>query len=112
MRRTSAIFHRDIFRLLKVPAAWVVIIGISIIPALCAWINITGFWDPYSNAKNLSFAVANADEGYRGDLLPMKINVGDEVLSALRANEQLHWGAPTNTKRSKERAPANTTQPS
>ena len=21
----------------------------------------------------------------------MKINVGDEVLSALRANEQLHW---------------------
>ena len=46
-----------------------------------------------------------------GDLLPMKINVGDEVLSALRANEQLHWGAPTNATRSKERAPANTTQP-
>lgn len=91
MRRTFAIFHRDIFRLLKVPAAWVVIIRISIIPALYAWINITGFWDPFSNAKNLSFAVANVDEGYRGDLLPMKINVGDEVLSALRANEQLHW---------------------
>ena len=43
MHRTFAIFRRDIFRLLKVPAAWVVIIGISIIPALCAWINITGF---------------------------------------------------------------------
>ena len=41
--------------------------------------------------KNLKFAVANVDEGYRSNLIPVKVTVGDQVVNALRANSQLDW---------------------
>ena len=36
-------------------------------------------------------AVANADEGYESSIVPVKINMGDTVISSLRANEQMDW---------------------
>ena len=33
-------------KLLRVPTAWVIIFGLTFIPALYAWFNIAGFWDP------------------------------------------------------------------
>lgn len=36
-------------------------------------------------------AVANTDEGYQSDLIPLRINIGDQVVSALRANDQIDW---------------------
>lgn len=35
--------------------------------------------------------MANNDEGYKSDLIPLKINVGDQVVNTLRANSQLDW---------------------
>lgn len=34
--------------------------------------------DPFANTGNLKFAVANEDDGYRSDLIPVKINIGDQ----------------------------------
>lgn len=36
-------------------------------------------------------AVANTDEGYEGEILPLQINIGDTVISSLRENDQLDW---------------------
>ncbi|MGI5874591.1 MAG: YhgE/Pip family protein [Bacillota bacterium] len=71
--------------------AWVVIIGLVIIPSLYAWFSTYAFWDPYGNTGNLTIAVANCDEGFRGDLLPMEINIGKKVEEALRDNDDIHW---------------------
>ncbi len=71
--------------------AWIVIIGLTIVPSLYAWFNIAASWDPYSNTGNLKVAVANEDVGYSGKLTSVSVNIGDKVLSSLRANEALNW---------------------
>lgn len=65
--------------------------GITIVPCLYAWFNIAGSWDPYSNTGNLKVAVASVDDGYEGTLIPIKLNVGNQVLSELRENTQMDW---------------------
>ena len=62
-----------------------------IVPTLYAWFNIAGSWDPYGNTGNLKVAVANSDNGYMSDLIPVRVNIGDTVVSALRENDQLDW---------------------
>ena len=49
MRPVVRSLKRDIRRMVTVPAAWIVIVGLLFVPALYAWFNIVGFWDPYSN---------------------------------------------------------------
>ena len=71
--------------------AWIVIIGLTIVPSLYAWFNIAASWDPYSNMGNLKVAVASEDIGYEGDLTSMNLNIGDRVLSSLRENDALNW---------------------
>ena len=48
-------------------------------------------WDVFGNTGNLKIAVASVDEGYESDLVPVRINVGEQVISALRANNQIKW---------------------
>lgn len=71
--------------------AWIVIIGLTIVPSLYAWFNIAASWDPYSNTGNLKVAVTSEDIGYEGDLTSMNLNIGDRVLSSLRENDALNW---------------------
>ncbi|PJM75957.1 phage infection protein [Bifidobacterium simiarum] len=69
----------------------IIVIGLIAIPSLFTWFNVAASWNPLNNTKNLTFAVASVDEGYKSDLVPLKVNVGDQVVSALRANGQLAW---------------------
>lgn len=85
-------------RIRKNVIALVVIVGISVVPCLYAWFNIAASWDPYSNTGNLKVAVASVDEGYEGSLIPLEINIGDQVLSALRENTQMEWVFTTKDK--------------
>ena len=62
----------------------IVILGITVIPTLYAWFNISASWDPYGNTGNLKVAVASSDEGYSGELLSVNLNLGDQVLTTLR----------------------------
>ncbi len=71
--------------------AWIVIIGLTIVPSLYAWFNIAASWDPYSNTGNLKVAVANEDAGYSGELTSVTINIGEKVLASLRENDALNW---------------------
>ena len=90
MRGSIRIFRRDLLRLVRVPAAWIVIIGMAFVPALYAWFNIAGFWDPYANTSQIRVAVANEDEGATKDSLGT-INVGAMLASQLKQNDQLGW---------------------
>ncbi|PJM78584.1 YhgE/Pip domain-containing protein [Bifidobacterium scaligerum] len=85
------IFTRDVRQATRNVIAVVVAVGLVIVPALYAWYNIAASWDPYGNTKALKVAVANMDKGYKSDLIPVPINVGETVTNALRANHDLDW---------------------
>lgn len=91
MRNIWKIFRRDIKRIRSNVIAMIVIMGITVVPCLYAWFNIAASWDPYGNTGNLKVAVASVDEGYEGSLIPLEINMGDQVLTSLRSNSQLDW---------------------
>lgn len=91
MKNIWHIFRRDILRIRNNVIAMIVIMGITVVPCMYAWFNIAGSWDPYSNTGNLKVAVASLDEGYEGNLIPIEMNIGDQVLTNLRANTQMDW---------------------
>ena len=85
------IFTGDLKMIRHNTIAWIVILGLTVVPSFYAWFNIAASWDPYGNTGNLKVAVANMDEGYTGDLFPITLNVGDQVEMSLHANNQLNW---------------------
>lgn len=91
MKNIWQIFKRDVLRIRQNVIAMIVIMGVTVVPCLYAWFNIAGSWDPYSNTGNLKVAVASVDDGYEGSLIPIRLNLGDQVLSSLRENTQMDW---------------------
>lgn len=91
MRDIWRLFTGDLRRLTRNTVTIVTIVGLIVIPSIFSWYNILACWNVFDNTGNLKVAVANVDEGYTGDLLPVEVNVGEEVVSALRANDQLEW---------------------
>lgn len=91
MKNILKIFIGDLKRIHKNVIAMIVVIGVVVVPCLYAWFNIAASWDPYNNTGNLKVAVASVDKGYQGSLIPLQLNVGDQVISALRENTQMDW---------------------
>lgn len=91
MNNIWKIFKRDCHLVRTNLIAMVVAFGLVVIPSLYAWFNIAAEWDPYSNTGGIRVAVANDDAGYTSELMPLTVNMGDQVESALRENTQLEW---------------------
>lgn len=85
------LLRRDLARATQNTMAVVVVVGLVILPSLFTWFNVIASWDPLNNTKGLTVAVANSDDGYQSSLIPLKMNIGDQVISALRANNDLNW---------------------
>ena len=65
MRNIWKIFIGDLKKIKKNAIAWIVILGLSVVPSLYAWFNIAASWDPYSNTGSLKVAVANVMQDMR-----------------------------------------------
>ena len=91
MRTIRQIFRDDAGRVRHNVIALIIILGLAIVPSMYAWFNIAASWDPYGNTGELKVALANTDKGYQGQLLPLELNVGDKIESALRENTDLDW---------------------
>ena len=89
MKNILRIFRNDLQTIAKNIVVFVVIIGISLLPALYAWFNIAANWDPYSATSGLAFAVCSLDEGYTYKALTVR--AGDQIVENLRANHQMGW---------------------
>jgi len=85
------LFRADLRRATSNVMSVIVLCGLIVIPSAFTWFNVIGSWEPFDNTKNLKVAVASVDEGYTSALIPLHINVGSVVESALRANDQLDW---------------------
>lgn len=89
MKNVLNIFKRDLKRLSRNAIALVIVIGISVIPALYAWFNIAANWDPYGSTGGIKVAVVNNDKGY--SLHALELNGGDEIVTNLKQNTQMGW---------------------
>ena len=95
MKNILHLFKRDVQNVSRSVIGLVVVMGLIIVPCLYAWFNIAGSWDPYGNTGNLKIAVVNTDEGYESDLIPVEVNVGDNVTATLRGSIPRALAAPT-----------------
>ena len=73
-----------------------VVIAITIIPALYAWVNIYANSDPYGNTGNISVAVASDDLGYEGE------NKGESILESLKDNKSINWVFTDSTEKARK----------
>ena len=89
MKTVFSIFINDMKGIRKNLIMFVMIIGISILPALYAWFNIAAGWDPYSNTSGLKFAVCSLDEGFQ--FKELSINAGNSIVENLKQNDQIGW---------------------
>lgn len=91
MRNILRLTRRDVRHATSNVMAVIVVFGLTVIPALFTWFNVIASWDPFANTANLRVAVASTDKGYQSDLVPVRINVGEQVLAAVRANDDFDW---------------------
>ena len=94
------VLKRDIKRLIKAPAALVVVVALMVLPSLYTWYNVVAFWDPYGHTGNLRVCVVNQDvgadfpvasDGGESGETQERLNVGDRITEALAENDQLDW---------------------
>lgn len=91
MKTIWALFVGDIRRLTSNIVSILIVIGLVVLPGLFAWFNIAASWDPFGNTDHLKFAVVNTDTGYRSDVVPVTVTVGDRIVSELHENSELDW---------------------
>ena len=71
--------------------AIVIILGLAAVPCLYAWFNIFSNWDPYGQDATSRIKIAVASEDAGASVLGLKLNIGDNVISALEANDTIGW---------------------
>ena len=91
MRNIWRIFRDDVRFATSNVISVLVLLGLCLVPVMYAWFNIAGSWDPYAKTGNLKVAVANCDEGFESDLVPIKANIGDRVIDQLYENDEYGW---------------------
>ena len=91
MKNILRVFKNDLNKIHNNVIAMIVIMGILVIPTLYAWFNIAASWDPYGSTDGLKIAVASEDAGYTSELTNVDLNLGDDVIKALKENDNFNW---------------------
>ena len=91
MRNICRIIRSDFKRLFSNSMSVIIAVGLVVMPSIFAWYNVMACWNVFDNTGNLTVAVANTDDGYKSDLIPLRVNIGEQVVSALRANKDIDW---------------------
>lgn len=91
MKNIIKVFQSDFRRLSTNVVALVIVMGLSIIPALYAWFNIMSNWDVYGpNATSqMKIGVFSEDEGIA--IKSLELNIGEKVVEGLKTNDLIGW---------------------
>ncbi|WP_346685861.1 YhgE/Pip domain-containing protein [Enteroscipio rubneri] len=91
LRNIVRLVRSDFKHLFSNAMSVIIAIGLVVMPSIFTWYNVIACWNVFDNTGNLTVAVASVDEGYESDLIPLRVNIGEQVVSALRANEEIDW---------------------
>ena len=75
--------------ILKKPTFIIVMLGVSLIPALYNVIFLSSMWDPYGKVSNLPVAVVNQDKAVTAS--GKTLSIGKDVVSSLKENKNLDF---------------------
>lgn len=89
MKPIVSIYTKDLRGIITNWAAAVIICGLIILPSLYAWFNIKASWDPYGQTSGIKVAVVNEDQGTA--LRGQTVQIGDEIVNALKENHNIGW---------------------
>ena len=93
MKTVLRIFRDDIVSVCRRFFALAIIVAISFLPALYAWVNIYANGNPYANTGGIKIAVASVDPGI--DLEDgTHVNMADEVAADLKKSDKIGWQFP------------------
>ena len=93
MRTILSIFKNDISSVSRRFFALAIIVAISVLPALYAWVNIYANGNPYANTGGIQIAVASLDPGL--DFADGRhINMAEEVSEDLKKSDKIGWQFP------------------
>ena len=97
LKTAFAIFRSDIKSLSRRFFALAIIVAISFLPALYAWVNIYANGNPYGNTGNIKIALASDDPGV--DLEDgTHVNMSEEVFEEMRGSDKIGWQFPKSSK--------------
>ena len=91
MKNIIMIARRDLKHITASVVAIITVLGLCIIPCLYAWFNIFSNWAPYDSDATGRIPVAVVSEDAGVDLMGVKINIGNKILTALEANDAIGW---------------------
>lgn len=91
MKTILRIFKHDIKQIFSNVVTVIIVLGLVLLPSIFSWYNVLACWDVFNNTDTLKVAVANSDEGYQSDLVPLKVNLGDQVQNALLEDKEMEW---------------------
>lgn len=91
MKNILNIIRYDLKKITGSVVAIITIMGLCLVPCSYAWFNILSNWAPYESdaTGRIPVAVANVDEG--ATAAGLTVNVGDKIVEALKANEDIGW---------------------
>ena len=92
MKNIFLVFIQDLKRIsTNVVAIVVSDWSLPFIPSLYAWFNTLSNWDPYGpeSTSRIKVAVASDDPGVTID--GVTVNIGDQIISNLKANTTIGW---------------------
>ena len=75
--------------ILKKPTFIIVMLGVSLIPALYNVIFLSSMWDPYGKVSDLPVAVVNQDKAVIAS--GKTLSIGEDVVSSLKENKNLDF---------------------
>lgn len=91
MSKIISLFKHDLKSVFSNVMTVIIVVGLILLPSIFSWYNVLACWSVFDNTDNLKVAVANSDDGYQSDLVPLKVNLGDQVQSALVDNDEMEW---------------------
>ena len=91
MKNIWKIINTDAHRIFSSVVALVVLMGLCVVPCLYSWFNIFSNWDPYGVSATSRIRVAVATEDRGADIFGLRLDVGEQLMEGLKANDQLGW---------------------
>lgn len=91
MNNVWRLFRFDLGRLKANVMSIIITLGLVLVPSLFAWYNIIACWNVFDNTATSRWPWPTPTRATRATSSRCSINIGDQVVSALRANDQIDW---------------------
>ena len=84
MIKIFRVFLSDMRRMRSNVVAIVIVMGLSIIPALYAWFNIMSNWNPYGESATSQMKIGVCSEDTGVTIGSLELNIGDKMIDGLK----------------------------